>query len=114
MVVMFANVTLYVAALRLYGALLDHDPPDGCPEEWWDQLVAASAHLYLLAARRPLDHEDVTARLHDLASGTRECLDLLDRADLALPLVRRAWVCLRVVVEELEAELSAMPPAALN
>ncbi len=114
MMAMVANVTLYMAALRLYGALLDHDPPDGYPEEWWDQLVAASAHLYLLAARRPLGHEDVTVRLHDLASGTRECLDLLERADLALPLVRRAWMCLRVVVEELEAELSTVPRAAVN
>lgn len=111
---MFANVTLYVAALRLYGALLDHDPPDGYDEQWWDQLVAASEHLYLLAARRPRSRDDVSARLHDLASATRECLDLLERADLAVPFVRRAWMCLRVVVEELEAELSTMPRAAAS
>jgi len=111
---MLANPTLYVAALRLYGALLDHDPPDGCSAERWDELVAASSHLYLLAARRPLGHEDVTVLLHDLACATRACLNLLEQADLRLPLVRRAWVCLRVVVDELEAELASLPVAALN
>jgi hypothetical protein len=111
---MLANPTLYVAALRLYGALLDHDPPDGCAAERWDELVAASSHLYLLAARRRRDGEDLTVALHELACATRECLDLLDAIDLRLPLVRRAWVCLRVVVDELEAELASLPVAALN
>ncbi len=114
MPVMFANVTLYVAALRLYGALLDHDPPDGCDEQWWDHLIAASEHLYLLAARRPSSRDEVTARLHDLAGATRECLDLLESASLAVPLVRRAWLCLHVVVEEIEAELQTTPCAAAS
>jgi len=106
-----ASTSLYVAALRLYGGLLDSDPPEGCSDEWWDSLLAASGNLYLLAALRPRG-QGSAARLHDLARATRECLDLLEEVDLKLPLVQRAWVCLRVVVEELEAEMCTLPIAA--
>lgn len=103
-----SNVTLYRAALRLYGALLDRDPPDGCPEDSWDRLIAASRALFLIGARRPAGGDEAVLRLRDLAGITRECLDLLEQIHIEAPLLRRAWMCLSVVVEELEAELAAM------
>jgi len=106
---MGANVTLYVAALRLYCSLLERDPPEGYPEDTWDRLIADSWHLYLLAALHRRGGEHATRCLGEMTLATRECLDLLVRTSVAAPLVRRAWMCLRVMLDELEAEAAAGP-----
>jgi hypothetical protein len=108
---MRANVTLYTATLHLYAALLEQEVPDG--SEWRDGLLEAAEALHVLAARVPRK-PDPFMQLHELAEATRRCLDRLEGVDVRMPLVRHAWRCLRVVVEELEAELDSFLLPALN
>ncbi len=94
-----------LAALRLYGSLLDRDPPPGFSEEQWDRLIAASWHLYLVAALHQRRAPRGAADLAELTRATRDCMDLLEGPGVAGP-VARAWMCLRLMLDELDAEAS--------
>jgi len=108
---MCANLTLYVAALHLYGALLEQDQPSEPPGGRWHRLLAASCYLCLLTASSPPSKPFTPARLRELTRATRECLSLLEGADLESAPIRRAWTSLQVVVGELEDELAALTAA---
>ena len=98
---MSARPSATLAALRLYGSLLDRDPPAGFSEERWDRLIGASWHLFLVAA---LHHRSGSADLAELVRATRDCMDLLEGPGVAAGPVPRAWMCLRLMLDELDAE----------